>query len=78
MRTRSIASRREQWVLTWVTASAPFVSIIVTRDAPHSSAISSVCPTNAGSLSWVASLFIGIVTMPAMCPASASRVAWTT
>jgi hypothetical protein len=62
--TRSIASRSEQCVLTWVTARSPFVSIIVTELAPHSPAISSVCPTNVGSVSCVASLFIGIVTRP--------------
>ena len=54
------------------------MSIIVTRCTPHSSAISSVWPTNAGSVSCVASLFIGIVTTPATRPARASSVAWTT
>ena len=78
-----MASRSEQWVLTWVTASelpsaSAAVSIIVTRCTPHSSAIISVWPTNAGSVSCVASLFIGIVTSPAFRPASASSVASTT
>jgi hypothetical protein len=52
---RSIASRNAQCVLTWVTAIEPFVSIIVIRGAPHSSAIISVCLTNRGSESCVAS-----------------------
>ena len=77
-RTRSIASRNAQCVLTWVTAIEPFVSIIVTRGAPHSSAIISVWPTNRGSESCVASLFIGIVTSPATRPWSASIVARST
>ena len=79
-RVRSIASRNEQCVLTWVTAidpppSSAAVSIIVTFAAPHRAAISSVCPTKPGSESCVASLFIGIVTTPATRPASASSVA---
>ena len=37
--------------------------------------MNSVWPTNAGSVSCVASLFIGIVTMPATSPASAASVA---
>ena len=44
-------------------------------DARQSSAIISVCPTNAASESCVASLFIGIVTNPATRPLSASIVA---
>jgi hypothetical protein len=74
-----MASRSEQCVLTCVTASDPpgvsAVSIIVTRSAPHWAAIISVCPTKAGSLNCVASLFIGSVTTPATSPVSASAVA---
>ena len=73
-----MASRSEQCVLTCVTARSPLVSIIVTFDAPHSEAMNSVWPTNPGSLSCVASLFIGIVTIPATSPSSASTVARST
>ena len=54
------------------------VSIIVTDAAPQRSAMNSVCPTNLGSVSCVASLFIGIVTIPATSPASAASVAAAT
>ena len=70
-------------MLTWVTASErpsarAAVNIIVTRFTPHSSAIISVWPTNAGSVSCVASLFIGIVTIPATRRQRASSVALVT
>ena len=73
-----MASCSDTCVLTCVTARSPAVSIIVKRCTPHAAAINSVCPTNPGSVSWVASLFIGIVTMPATVPASASVVAEST
>ena len=56
----------------------PAVSIMVKRCTPQVAAINSVWPTKPGSLSCVASLFIGIVTIPATWPANASLVAAST
>ena len=50
-------------------------SSMVKCGTPQRSVINSVWPTNPGPVSCVASLFIGIVTMPATRPARASVVA---
>ena len=78
-RTRSIASRNEQWVLTWVTASGPWREHHRHPLPPAQRRRSTRCGRrSAGSDSCVASLFIGIVTTPATVPARASVVARST